>query len=201
MTRGEKDYGKAKIYEIICLTTGERYIGSTCYQYLCQRERQHILHYKKWKKGNGSFISSLPIIERGNYQMLLIENYSCSSQDELSAREGYWIREKECVNKRIEGRNKKQYYQDNVEKIKQYYEDNTEKKKQYQQDNAEKIRGQKKQYYQKNVEKIRERQRQYRQDNAEKIKQQQIQYRQDNAEKIKQRRRQLRKKKQKLIYI
>ena len=141
MTRAKKDYSKGKIYEIICLITGERYIGSTCCEYLSQRLRAHKAGFKTWKKSGKPFTSSYPIIGRGNYQILLIENYPCATEDELRSREGYWIRERKGINKVMAGRTMKEtlklYYQANKEHLKNqsklYYEANkerlTEKKK------------------------------------------------------------------------
>jgi hypothetical protein len=51
-----------------------------------------------------------------------------NSRDELTSREGEIIRqyksECECVNIRIAGRTKKEYYEENKDKIQYYYEKN-----------------------------------------------------------------------------
>ena len=93
----------------------------------------------------------------------------------------------------VEGRCKKckkQYRQDNKERIKeyrkQYYQENKERRKQYRkqhyQENKERIKQYHKQYQQKNKERIK----QYRQDNKERIKDYNKQRYQDNKERIKQ---------------
>jgi hypothetical protein len=96
----------------------------------------------------------------------VIEEYPCNSMKELHKREGELIREiignPNVLNKNISGRNRKQYYDDNKDKIKQYYVDNKEKYKQYYDDNKEKY----KQYYDDNRDKIK----QYYVDNKDKIK-------------------------------
>ena len=69
-------------------------------------------------------------------------------------REGYYIKNNDCVNKNIAGRTIKEWYEDNKEKLlkqqKQYYVDNKEKIQQnsirYYNDNKEKINKQHRQY-------------------------------------------------------
>lgn len=98
-----KNYNEGKIYQLKCLTTGEYYVGSTTKKYLSQRLVHHKAHYKQWKeKGTRRYLTSFRIIERGNYEMLLLEAYPCNSCDELHARERYWIEKMEqCVNQYI----------------------------------------------------------------------------------------------------
>jgi hypothetical protein len=160
-------YQRGKIYKIICNETGLVYIGSTTEPTLARRLAGHKGSYKSYLNGKGNNVLSFKVLENDNYYIELICNAPCNSRDELNAIEGKYIRENECVNKKIEGRTKKQYYIDNSDKIKQYRIDNTDKIKQY-----------KKQYRTDNADKIK----QYRTDNADKIKQ----YRTDNADKIKQ---------------
>jgi len=121
-----------KIYKILCNTTGKIYIGSTT-QTLEQRLCQH-----KCKNTTAQII-----LKNNNYEIILIENYSCNSRKELQLRESFYIKNNECVNSRIPVRTEKlseinkQYYENNKEQIteqhKQYYENNKEKyKKKYQ---------------------------------------------------------------------
>ena len=123
-----------KVYQIICLTTGEKYIGSTT-QTLNQRIGRHLRQLNYWKNKNANFITSFPILERDNYKIEILEE--CSNFIE---REKYHIQNTVCVNKRIPNRSDKEWYEDNVEEI-------LEKKKEY---------------YQKNKEKLKENARQYR---------------------------------------
>jgi hypothetical protein len=126
--------------------------------------------------------SSKQIIDLGDAYIELIENYRCDSKEELMRREGEVIRRMDCVNKRIAGRTRQQYYQDNIDKIKQHYQDNIDKTKQYYQNNTDKSKQYSSQYYQNNTDKIK----QYLKDNADRIKQKKKLYQTDNANKIQQ---------------
>lgn len=114
------NYQNAKIYRIDCLTTNEVYIGSTC-QTLAQRLSQHKSKFKRWnEKKTKDYTSSFPIIERDNYQLTLIELFPCNSKDELSSREGYFIRTMDCVNKQTAGRTPTIYANEHKEYYKEY---------------------------------------------------------------------------------
>ena len=114
------DYKNGKIYRIDCLSTGEVYIGSTCQPTLAKRLAHHKYHYNQWKKDGKGFMNSFPIIERDNYQITMIELYPCNSRDELHSREGYYIRNTECLNKLIAG-------QTTYEQQHKWYEKNKER--------------------------------------------------------------------------
>jgi len=156
------NYQDGKIYKIVCNITDECYIGSTCEPTVARRLAGHVNSYKRWKAGNCTKTTSFDIIDRGDYQIFLIETYPCNSRDELTAREGQIIRkyksELECVNIYIAGRTNKEYRLDNKvaiqEKDKQYRLDHKEKAKEYMkeyiEDNKEKI----KEYSEKNKVKI-----------------------------------------------
>lgn len=120
------DYANGKIYKI---TSGDKtYIGSTCEPTLAKRLAKHVGHYKHWKQGKRSSMSSFSLIDSGQYEITLIELCPCGSKDELRARERFHIETNECVNKRIEGRTRKERDEDNKdilsEKRKQYWEAN-----------------------------------------------------------------------------
>ena len=129
------NYGNGKVYKIWSPSTDKIYIGSTTKKYLSQRMDKHRSSYKRYQVGNGKYYTSYILLELNDYRIELLENSPCNDKNELTAREGYWIREYKdvCVNKKIEGRTKKEYYQDNTEKIKKYKkewrDDNIEKKK------------------------------------------------------------------------
>jgi len=76
------DYKEGKIYKLKCKETFEVYIGSTV-QLLCNRISSHV--------NNCNHCVSKQIIERGNYEFELIENFPCDTARELHAREQYWI--------------------------------------------------------------------------------------------------------------
>ena len=163
------DYQNSKIYRIVCNITGKQYIGSTR-QSLSKRLAKHRCDFKR-----GICITSREIIENGNYDIILVENYSCNNKDELHKRERYFIEILDCVNKVIPGRTMKEYRQDNKdiinEKKKQYYENNKEHFKQYYENNKDVLNEKSKQHYENNKEHIREKSKQYREDNKEYFKQ------------------------------
>ena len=143
------NYNNGKIYKLECLTTGLIYIGSTTKHYLSERMSQHKYDYEKYKKGEMHYISSFDILENDNYIIGLLDAINCNTKDELLAREGYYIKTIQCVNKHIVGRTKKEYRQDNIEEI-------TEKRKQHYQENKEKNNRNSKNYYNDNKKTIKE---------------------------------------------
>jgi hypothetical protein len=131
------DYSQGKIYKVIPIQgiwrTLPCYVGSTVERYLSRRMAGHKYDYKLWKEGKDSKCGVYDLFEQygvDNCYIILIENYPCSSKDELKAREEYW-REKIAtvnINKAFippEDRGqkyKKQYREDNKEHIKEYAE-------------------------------------------------------------------------------
>ena len=171
--RGKKNFQNGKIYQITSHCGDKIYIGSTTKKYLSQRMDKHRSHYKQWKQNKAGNITVFELFhEYGleNCQILLLELYPCNSNDELTSREGHYIRTMMCVNKVIPGRTQKEYHEDNkvqlLEKAKQYYADNKEelnkKHKQYHEANREVITEYQKQYYDNNKELVLERMKQYR---------------------------------------
>ena len=127
------NYQESKIYKIV--GNGMTYYGSSADKTLARRLSSHKSRYKRYKAGKCDYTTSFKIIETGNYDIILIEEFSCSSKDQLHARERYYIENNDCVNKNIPGRSKEEYhklyYKTNYEKInkinKMYYEANCEK--------------------------------------------------------------------------
>jgi hypothetical protein len=133
------DYSQAKIYKIIGGDDDEFYIGSTVEKYLSNRMGGHRKMYKAWKEGKTHFITSFTLFDKygiENCRIELIEMFPCACVEELRKQEGEYIRKETCINKRIEGRTKKQYYEEHKEDIgqrqQQYYQDNKEEFKQNQ---------------------------------------------------------------------
>lgn len=118
---GMPDYQLSKIYQLVCLTTGEKYVGSTTEPTLARRLAGHCRTYKCWLNGKDHYTSSFSIIERGNYQIELLETYPCNSKDELNSREGHYIRTLDCINRRVEGRTRQEIYKASYEKHKEEY--------------------------------------------------------------------------------
>lgn len=150
------DYSQGKIYK---LTAGDlTYYGSTS-KLLNDRISQH-----KYDAKNNKNMSSQKLFESGSEVIIeLIEDYPCKSKEELEKREGFYIRNFECVNEKIAGRTDKQWREDNKEII-------FNKKKQYREDNREVILEKKKQYCKANKEAKAVYDNQYRKANKDRIK-------------------------------
>tara|TARA_R110002153_G_scaffold89045_1_gene218316 strand:- start:131 stop:706 length:576 start_codon:yes stop_codon:yes gene_type:complete len=137
------------------------YYGSTCN--LNSRMKQH--------KNKTTTCSSSQIIERGNYEVAILETYENIDKYDLAERERWYIENKPCVNKRIPNRTKaetkekqSEYYQNNKEKIAKYYQNNKDKMNAYSKEYS-------KDYYVNNKEKITERNHVNYLKNKEKLKQ------------------------------
>ena len=116
-------YKNGKIYRIVG-EDGLTYIGSTINK-LYERLSSHKYHYKKYLDGESkNYLTSFEILKSGEYRIELVEEFACDSRDELTAREGHYIRELDCVNKQIAGRtkkeSKKEYEKNNKEKISEW---------------------------------------------------------------------------------
>ncbi len=116
----EEGYEYGKIYKIVCNISGEVYIGSTK-NTLEDRLRKH--NYLK-------DCVSRNILERGDYEILLIKDYPCNSRYELEEEETKYIKNNKCINKNLPHRTQQQYREDNKEEInkqrKKYREINKE---------------------------------------------------------------------------
>ena len=125
------NYQLGKIYKLVCNDTGMTYFGSTAQSTLAKRLGHHRESYKMYKKGMYANCSAFKILENGNYDMILVEDYPCERKEQLIARERWYIENNECCNKDIPGRTQKEWYQDNKEKVikksKDYYQENKEK--------------------------------------------------------------------------
>jgi hypothetical protein len=93
------NYQKGKIYKLVCNTTKQIYIGSTCESTLSRRLSNHINDYKKYLIGQRRFQDCFFIIRNNNYQIILLENYSCNNCDELKSRQVFFINSIKCINK------------------------------------------------------------------------------------------------------
>lgn len=130
------DYSKSKIYRVYC--GDDEYIGSTT-RPLSERMSKHRTAFKGG--GIGRCSSSKSIFEKHgveNCKIELVEDFPCERKEQLERREGEIQRERECVNKCIAGRSKKEYYLDNKEEL-------NGKMKQYQLENKDRINEQRRQ--------------------------------------------------------
>lgn len=111
------NYENGKIYKTVSNYTEDIYIGSTC-QTLTKRKQKHKGHYKEWKSGKThKKTTSFDVIDKGDFDIILLEDYPCERKDQLHSRERYWIENNDCVNKYIPTRTRQEYEQDNKEKI------------------------------------------------------------------------------------
>jgi hypothetical protein len=127
-------YENAKIYKLWSNQTDLIYIGSTCNP-LSKRFYFH--------KNTNKYITSAELVKYEDCKIELIENYPCETKEELNAREGYWIRKENCVNKKISGRSKKEYREETKEQRKKYLEEKKEHisnvNKEYREKNKDKL--------------------------------------------------------------
>ena len=124
-----------------------------------------------WKRTNKGFVSSFTILERENYQIVLLEAYPCNNKEELCFRERFYIEKyPQCVN-RI--RRPITTSEERHEIHNGWYENNKPrlsiKYKEYQNANKEFYKEYKKQYYIENREHIIEKSKKQRIKNREHI--------------------------------
>jgi hypothetical protein len=156
-----------KVYKIEPLNgeEGDIYVGSTAKQYLSQRMTKHRTSYKYWKEGKASYITAYNLFDKyglENCSIILLETYPCNSKDELRAREGFHMRNLECVNKRIEGRTLAEWRENNKEEMK-------EKIREWRILNPDKIIEASKNYYDNNKESIKDKSRDFYANNKERV--------------------------------
>ena len=129
----DEKFENGKIYKVYSpQEEGLCYIGST-YLTLEERYQNHKDHYKSWLKGKADFVTVYKLFEKHDDCVIeKIEDFPCNNEQELKHREGHYQRLIPCVNKKIEGRTREEYYQDNKQKYinyqKQYHEINKEKR-------------------------------------------------------------------------
>jgi hypothetical protein len=158
MPKKNIDWSNCAMYRIVCKNPEikECYVGQSTNLIKRRCEHKSSCNNSKCKKFNYNVYQF--IRDNGgfdNWEVILIEYYTCNNREEASARERYW---KEfynaTLNVHVPGRGKKEYYQHNIDKILDY-------QNQYYQHNIDKILGKKKIYYQNNIEKRRNYQNQY----------------------------------------
>jgi len=144
------------VYSLRTHQTPDIYIGSTT-QSLSRRISNHRNCYKQYsteKKGN--YVSSYEIVKYGDAYIELEFEGEFESKNALHRKEGEYIREKNCVNKRIEGRTKQEYAKDNKEHIsnykKQWREEHVEERAEYLKKYREEHKVEEKQYREKHKE-------------------------------------------------
>ena len=173
----DERYKRAMIYTIRNINDDTMiYVGSTI-NTLSKRFNKHKEQCKYCK----SHIKLHSLIENNDWSdwyIELYEQYPCNNKKELDKREGQVIREIGTINKNIAGRTKKEYLEENADKIKEY-------KKEYYEQNADKLKEKAKEYYEQNTDKIKEQNKVYSEKNADKIKKYKKKWEKENDDKIK----------------
>ena len=189
-------YQNGKIYKIVDIGYNKCYIGSTI-ETLSNRMAKHRYSYKAshLTKTNRYETSIKLFDEYGieNCKIELIETYPCNSKDELVAREGFYIKSTDRINKKIEGRTMAEYRVDNKDKIKdndsKYREEHKEelkaKKKAYYENNKEVLKDKSLKYYQVHQDECTEKRKTYYENNKEKFRQLSKAYREKHKEELK----------------
>ena len=172
------NYQLGKIYKIESNQCEQVYVGSTCEQYLSNRLSGHKRNYKRYLNGNGNYTSSYELLKYDDFKIYLIEDYPCERKEQLRSREGYWIKELDCVNKHIAGRTKKEWRDDNIEHVK-------EKRKKEYDENKETSKAYSKEWYENNKEQALKKCKEYRDNHKKEAKEYSAKYRKENAAKLK----------------
>jgi hypothetical protein len=134
-------YSSGKIYKIVDIGYNKCYYGSTV-QELSSRMSRHRSNYKRYNEGRGGLFTAFNLFDEfgvENCKIELVELFPCNIKSELTAREGFYIKNNECVNKNVAGRCRQQYRIDNKEQISTY-------NKTYRDANKETIASKKKAY-------------------------------------------------------
>jgi hypothetical protein len=190
--RKQKDCSKGKIYFIRSNNPEikSKYVGSTI-QTLAQRMTGHRANYKAWLKGKCSACTIFYEFQKYGIQQFhieLIEDYPCEREEQLLARENFFIRQEECVNKIMAILTPEERKEENKAKCKQYYQEHKEEQnnrcKQYHQEHKEEIKQYLKQYHQEHKEEQNNRHKEYNQEHKEEIKEYLKQYRLEHKEEI-----------------
>jgi hypothetical protein len=171
------DYSKGKIYTIRCRDDPSLiYVGSTA-QTLSQRWAEHKRSVREDKYNSSQLYNKMKELGCDKFYIELYEDFKCERREQLAKKEGETIRQISTINKRVEGRTNKEYYEEN----KEYFKDKGNK---YYEENKEKVKIIRKERYERNKEKELERQKQYNNDNKEKRQTYYKNYYENNFEKI-----------------
>ena len=149
-------YKNGKIYTIRCKNDDSLiYVGSTI-QPLFKRWHQHkqIVNNENHKSYNLLLYQKMRETNINDWYIELYQNFTCDNIEQLNKQEGEVIRKISTLNKRIEGRTKSEYREDNRdiinEKKKEYNKNHKDKRKAYREAHKDKIKKYNKEYYYKN---------------------------------------------------
>ena len=167
----ENKYANGKIYKIVDNGYNKCYIGSTI-ESLSKRMSKHRSAYHIYSNNDsGSYCTCYDLFNEfgiTNCKIELIESCQCNSKEELNSREGFYIKNMECVNKVMPKRTEKEwaedtnyyrkYRKDHQDVIKAYRDSHKDKADAYNMTYREKCRDKIKQscvsYYNRNKEQI-----------------------------------------------
>ena len=176
-------YENGKIYKIV--GSGLTYYGSTIDK-LCNRKSNH---KNQIKNQNQTLCSSKDIIDKGNWEMILVELFPCENKEQLFWRERWWIENNICINKQrpitTEEEKKKDikdYHLEHKEYLKEYFKD-------YYIAHKEELNVKSKDYRLANKDIISVQRKEYRLENKDIISVQKKEYRLANKDKISKQRR------------
>ena len=121
--------------------------------YLSQRLAKHVWSSKNEKD---KMCKSKQIIDRGDYVIILIEACICETKEQLIRRERHFIESMTCVNMNIPSRTRKEWREDNADKVdgynRKYREANKENSHKWREKNKEKMSEYNRIYYLKKKE-------------------------------------------------
>tara|TARA_R110000851_G_scaffold121065_2_gene249544 strand:- start:117 stop:752 length:636 start_codon:yes stop_codon:yes gene_type:complete len=155
------------IYKLVCsdIKIKECYVGSTVD--LKQRKRQHKHNCNNADSEKYNTPVYQFIREHGgwsNWIMVAVSELQFNRRMELNSAEREWVETLNAtLNKQVQNRTNKEYYQDNLENFKKRNAD-------YRKDNIDRVKIIEKKYYENNSERIKIRTKQYRDNNSERIK-------------------------------
>jgi len=105
------------IYKIVCNETKRVYVGSTC-RPIERRLKQHEKDYKRYLDNKYHFISSFTVLERGNYNIVLLDSVLCNDKKHRDTLETLHIlNENNTVNRVLPCDNKQHNTERIIEKI------------------------------------------------------------------------------------
>jgi hypothetical protein len=138
------------------------YVGATV-QPLYKRLSAHKKDSKNPRCENILLYKKMNETDINDWFIELFEDCACERKEILNKREGEVIRQIGTLNKRIEGRTRQEWRQDNKDELKEkgqdYREGNKEHYQEYRKINKENIIKRDKEFYSKNKDKINERRR------------------------------------------
>jgi hypothetical protein len=91
-------YQRGLLYKLVCNKTGLLYVGSTI-QSLTERKSKHLHDLKRWRRDGKRGCSAYKVIEAGDFDIILLEEYPCDTKANLRLKEQDWIEQLTCVNR------------------------------------------------------------------------------------------------------